>query len=56
MEITCSCGNTFDFGEPETKVNEQVEGFEFATLTGEDGKDYLTLRCLRCDKTICLCE
>lgn len=57
MEIICSCGNTFDFGEPDDINNSgKVEGFEFSTMSDTDGNEYLTLCCLRCDKTICLSE
>ena len=56
MEIICSCGNSFDFGEPENVTNGQMKGFEFATSENDDGEELLFIHCMNCDKTICMYE
>lgn len=56
MELTCSCGNSFNFGEPDTNPNGQMEGFEFATSEDNEGEEMLLIHCLKCNKTLCMYE
>lgn len=55
MELSCSCGNKFNFGEyDEDSECGDIKGFEVTVCEEDDGNSTIVIQCNKCGNGIIL--